>query len=123
MKRVYKNLLVFALIAVISLSSFAFVSAEGNVNSSIIYFEAPDFWGDFDDVFCHIRPYGGEAFANWHSEVTKCTKVSDGVYAYDISKVCTIDKYSCFYLLSTCQRIRLLCSAVYLRGRKPHHSC
>lgn len=92
MKRVFKNLLVFALIAVISLSSFVFVSAEGNVNSSIIYFEAPDFWGDFDDVFCHIRPYGGEAFANWHSEVTKCTKVSDGVYAYDISKVCTIEK-------------------------------
>ena len=92
MKRIYKKLLVFALIAVISLSSFAFVSAEGNVNGSIIYFEAPDSWGDSENIFCHISPYGGEAFANWHSEVTRCTKVSDGVYAYDISKVCTIEK-------------------------------
>ncbi|MDO4420159.1 MAG: hypothetical protein Q4B92_07345 [Ruminococcus sp.] len=92
MKRLFKNLLTFALVVVIAFGSFAFVSAEGSMSNSLIYFEAPDFWDEFENIYCHIAPYGGDAFANWHSEVTKCSKVGDNLYAYDLSKVGSLQK-------------------------------
>lgn len=92
MKRIFKNLLAFTLAVLISLGSFVFASAEENVSGSVIYFEAPDFWDEFENIYCHISPYGGDAFANWHSEKTKCSKAGDNLYAYDIGKVCNLEK-------------------------------
>ncbi len=92
MKRMFKNLLTFALVVVIAFGSFAFVSAEGSMSNSLIYFEAPDYWGEFENIYCHIAVYGGDAFANWHTEVTKCSKVGDNLYAYDLSKVGSLQK-------------------------------
>ncbi|MBR3988891.1 MAG: hypothetical protein IKK10_06260 [Clostridia bacterium] len=99
MKRIIKSLLALTLTVLIVFGSFAFVSAEDNGNSSIIYFEAPDFWEEFENIYCHIAPYGRDAFANWHSEVTKCIYVSDNLYAYDVSKVCTLENGKYYSLI------------------------
>lgn len=92
MKRTLKNLLAFALVAVLALGSLTFVSAEDTLSDSVIYFEAPDFWDVDKYVFCNIYVYGGDALSPWQGGKARCTKVDDNLYAYDISKVGALEK-------------------------------
>lgn len=92
MKRTLKNLLTFALVAVLALGSLTFVSAEDTLSDSVIYFEAPDFWDVDKYVFCNIYVYGGDALSPWQGGKARCTKVDDNLYAYDISKVGALEK-------------------------------
>ncbi len=75
------------------------VSAEADgktVKDSIIYFEVPESWTEYEKIYCYTNIYNNaESLVKWHSEETECVKVSDGLYSYDLSKVCTIedDKY------------------------------
>lgn len=71
------------------------VSAEADSNAeteSKIYFEVPESWTDYQNIYCYTNIYANaDGLVKWQSEETECVKVSDGLYAYDLSKVCTVE--------------------------------
>ena len=72
------------------------VLADDKANTeSVIFFETPKAWSDCENIYCHVYMYLGDRLVNWESPQALCTKVSDGLYSYDLSKVCEIesDKY------------------------------
>lgn len=94
-----KKILSLALVLVLALSCIAGISVSAAeeftpAEEPVIYFEVPEYWqDDVSKVFCHIWPYGGEAFANWASKKETCKKTdTDMLYYYDISKVGTIEE-------------------------------
>ena len=81
----FKKILCLAL-ALVCMASVAVIGASA-AEDTTIYFEAPENWGNFNSAYCHIWVYGGDSLAAWQSKKEKCTKVEDGLYSYDISKV------------------------------------
>lgn len=80
-----KKILSFVL-ALICFASMAVVGASA-AEDTTIYFEVPADWNNYSSVYCHIWAAGGDSLAAWQSKKEKCTKVEDGLYSYDISKV------------------------------------
>ncbi len=66
-----------------------FASAESFTPSeeSVIYFEVPTDWANFQKVYCHILDSETQtSLANWQSKKELCTQVEGNLYSYDISK-------------------------------------
>ncbi len=79
--------LVLAVLCVASCMSFT-VAAETEPEDTNIYFEVPEFWGEYTRVYCHIWVYEGDELATWQSKKETCTATDiEGVYSYDTSKV------------------------------------
>ena len=73
------------------------VAAE---EESKIYFEVPNSWADFNDIYCYTNIYGNtDSLVDWQTEETKCEKIADGLYAYDILNVCKIENDKYYVLL------------------------
>ena len=71
-------LLLLASVAVVGVSA---------AEDTTIYFEVPEFAGEYSSVYCHIWVYGGDSLAAWQSKKEKCTEVEEGLYSYDTTKV------------------------------------
>ncbi len=72
------------------------VLAENQMDTeSVIFFEPPQAWVDCENIYCHVYLYLGERLVDWEAPEALCTKISDGLYSYDLSKVSEIesDKY------------------------------
>lgn len=79
---------ILALLCILSFTVIG-VSAQADTN---IYFEVPDQWEHYNYVYCHIGEYGEYPFSDWQSKIERCTKVEEGLYSFDVSKVCTLEE-------------------------------
>ena len=70
-------LLLLASVAVVGVSA---------AEDTTIYFEVPEFAGEYSSVYCHIWVYGGDSLAAWQSKKEKCTEVEEALYSYDTTK-------------------------------------
>ncbi len=52
-----------------------------------IYFQVPEDWNNYKNVFCYIWEYEGDALMGWQVKAGKCTDMGDKLYSYDVSKV------------------------------------
>lgn len=81
-----KKILCFAMILVM-VASMAVIGVSAGSDTTV-YFEVPEDWNNYTNVFCHIFPYGGgDPLANWQSKKERATLVEGRLYSYDISKV------------------------------------
>ena len=74
------------MLAIFCVASMAVVGVSA-ADDTTIYFEVPGDWEGIGSVYCHIWAYGGDSLAAWQSKKEKCSKVEDGLYSYDVSKV------------------------------------
>lgn len=84
-----KQILSVVLVLLLALSTVVFTaSAEDFVPSeeSVLYFEVPENWTVYSNIFCHIWTYEGDPLANWQSKKERCTETdTPGVYSYNIT--------------------------------------
>lgn len=75
--------------------------AESEIDSEQkIFFEVPENWNDYESIYCYTNVYGStDALVNWHADITLCTKVSERLYSYDLSKVCKIESTEYYVLI------------------------
>lgn len=78
------------MLALFCVASVAVVGVSA-ADDSTIYFEVPENWNNYYSVYCHIWEYGGDSLGPWQGKKEKCTKIEDGLYSYDISKVGTLE--------------------------------
>lgn len=74
------------LLAVIIVASLSIVAVNA-ADTTKIYFEVPDTWGNYSKVYCHIWEYGGDNLAPWQGKKERCTQVKDNLYEYDTATV------------------------------------
>ncbi len=87
--KTFKKILAVAL-AVLCMASCVCisVSADTEVVDTKIYFEVPEFWGDYTTVYCHIWVYEGDELATWQSKKEACVATdTENLYSYDTTKV------------------------------------
>ena len=89
------SLILALMLVVSSFTCLASVSASAaEPSTTLIYFKVPSYWGTVKSVFCNLfNVYGGSSIQTpaWQVKSTKCAKVSDGLYAYDTSKLVDAD--------------------------------
>ena len=77
--------LVLALVMLAGMAAIAVpVSAA---EDTTIYFQVPDTWNNYKNVFCYIWEYDGDKLMDWQVKASRCDQVEDRLYSYDVSKV------------------------------------
>ncbi|MBR3988072.1 MAG: hypothetical protein IKK10_02075 [Clostridia bacterium] len=74
------------LVAVIIVASISVVAVNAE-EITRIYFEVPESWENFSQIYCHIWEYGGDNLAPWQGKKERCTQVRDNLYEYDTTAV------------------------------------
>ena len=80
--------LMLVLMALAGMAAIAATPAAA-AEDTTIYFQVPEDWNNYKNVFCYIWEYEGEALMGWQVKAGKCTQVEgkEKLYSYDVSKV------------------------------------
>ncbi|MBQ4569476.1 MAG: starch-binding protein [Ruminococcus sp.] len=81
-----KKILSFVLVLVLMLSCLA-VTGVSAAEDTTIYFQVPEDWNNYKNVFCYIWEYDGDTLMGWQVKAGKCEDLGDKLYSYDVSKV------------------------------------
>lgn len=83
-----KKISSIVLIAIMLISMMAFgasATASAAVTSGgTIYLQVPASWKTYSTVYCHLWKDGGKDLYAWQTRKEKATKVSDGLYSYEV---------------------------------------
>ena len=84
----FKNI-ISIMMALMMLACMAAIAATpaSAAEDTTIYFQVPEDWNNYKNVFCYIWEYEGDALMGWQVKAGKCTDMGDKLYSYDVSKV------------------------------------